>query len=355
MKILHIASENIAGVPLNLVNAERRNGHYSRLIAFYPSPTHQGDDIVLNLPLVNTGFLKWVKSQFHIGTYKHTYKGGNPPVWNPGKLENAFFMIRDRIWKHRIKSLMNFIHNFDIYILDGGVGFLRNGEIIYNLKEMGKKIIIIYLGSDLRSRGAIQSIENIADKIYTVEFDHTFVHPRAEYLFFPFEVNKYLPKRLRKGKEITLCHAPTNRYLKGTHFVIDAMERLKKKYPVKFLLMENVPHRDVIKLKQSECDVLIDQLTDLGGYGYGINSLEALSMGIPCITYINSEYERFIPDHPFINANTKNIQDVVEMVILDEKMREKKGRYGRKWVEKYHSADRISKKIIQGVIKKNDF
>ncbi len=350
MRILHIASENIAGVPLTLVKAERRNGHYSRLITFYPSPTHQGDDVVLKLPFVNTEFLKWGKSLFHIGTYKHTYKEGNPPVWHPGKWEKAFFIFRDNLWEHRIKSMMDFIKSFDIYILDGGTGFLRNGKIIQRLKEKGKKIIIIYMGSDLRSRGAIQVIEDVADKIYTVEFDHTFIHPGAEYLFFPFEVNNYKPKRLRKGKKITICHAPTNRYLKGTHFVMDAMEKLRKKYPVKFLLMENIPHNDVIKLKQTECDILIDQLTDLGGYGYGINSLEALSMGIPCITYINPEYEKFIPDHPFINANTKNIQDIIEMIILNEKIREEKGKYGRKWVEKYHSAGRVSKKIIQGVI-----
>ncbi len=346
MKILHIASENTAGVPLTLVKAERRNGHYSRLITFYPSPTMQGDDIVLNLPLVNTHFLKMGKSMLHLGTYKHTYKTGNPPLWTPDMFEKVFFLFRDKIWEHRIKPLINFIQGFDVYILDGGMGLLRSGKIVEKLKEQGKKIIIIYFGSDLRSRGAIKRIEDLADKIFTVEFDHIFIHPDAQYLFFPFEVGRYEPKELRKGKNITICHCPTNRYLKGTEFVIEAIGKLKRKYPIRFLLMEHIPHEDVIKLKQKECDVLIDQLTDLGGYGYGINSLEALSMGIPCITYINPEYEKFIPDHPFINANVKNIQEVIEGVILNEKLREEKGIYGRKWVKKYHSADNISNKIL---------
>ena len=61
MKILHIASENVAGVPGILVKAEREMGHYSRLMTYFKSPNSQWDDIVLNLPFSNTWSLSGLK------------------------------------------------------------------------------------------------------------------------------------------------------------------------------------------------------------------------------------------------------------------------------------------------------
>ncbi len=347
MKILHIASENIAGVPGILVKAERKQGHYSRLITYFSSPKSQWDDIVLNLPLSNTSNYLPLKRFTKLGTYKHQYRKGNPPEWSPRLPEKMFNLLRDILWYYRVKPMMDFIHSFDLYILDGGMGFLRCGKIIKSIKVTGKKIAILYLGSDLRSRGAFRIIENLSDIIFTTEFDHILIHHDINHIFFPFEVDKFKPKGLLQNEKLTICHAPTNRYLKGTKYLLKAIKNLNEKYDFDFLLMENLPHEEVINLKKKKCDVLVDQLTDIGGYGYGMNSLECLSMGIPCVTYINPAYEKYIPDHPFINANKDNIMEVLEGILKKPDILIKKGWIGRQWAMENHHCMKVSKKMLK--------
>ncbi len=351
MKILHISSENIANVPITFVNAHRRLGHYARLITFFKNSYGFEEDIVLNLPFSKLKTFSGLKKILRLGTYERIGKQ-ELREFNPKFIEKIFFSIRDEFWKRKLSKYLDFIYNFDIYIFYGGMDILRNCEIIRDLKKMGKKIGIIYLGSDLRLRGVIRCVEECAHRIFTVEYDHTLIHPKAEYIFLPFDVWSFNLKIFKKKEFITICQAPTNRFLKGTQYLIDAYEELKEKYPLKLLILENMPHKEVLKIKYEECDILVDQLTDYGGFGYGMNSLEALSMGIPCVTYLNPDYESFIPDHPFINASYKNIKEKLEEIIKDDSLRQKKGFYGRLWVEKYHDSMVVGREIIKKLYEK---
>ncbi len=346
MKILHIASENVAGVPGILVKAERKQGHYSRLMTYFKSPRSHWDDIVLNLPISNTLSLGSLKKTIKTGTYDYSHKEGKPPVWTPKSYEKIFYLFRDALWDFQLGPLKDFIYSFDFYFLDGGLGFLRNGRIVKNLKKMNKKIAILYLGSDVRLRGVLPHIEELADVIFTTEFDHTFIHPGVHYVPFPFEVDKFRKKEILKKDKLTICHAPTKRYLKGTEYVLTAVNTLKGKYDFDFLLIESKPHEKVLRIKKQKCDVLIDQLTDFGGFGYGMNSMECLSMGIPSITYINPEYEKFLQKHPFINANKENITGVLEKVLKDPRILLKKSTESRRWVAKKHNYLNVSKFML---------
>jgi hypothetical protein len=346
MRILHIASENVAGVPGILVKAERKMGHYSRLMTYFKSPRSHLDDVVLNLPFSNTWSFRSLKKKTKVGTYGFEQKEGIPPKWQPKRYEKAFYLFRDIIWDHKIDPLKDFISSFDCYFLDGGLGFLRNGRIIRSIKSRGKKIAILYLGSDVRLRGVFPHIEELADIIFTTEFDHTFIHPEVQYIPFPFEVDKYSKKEILKNYRLTICHAPTKRYLKGTKYVLEAINKLKGKYNFNFLLIENKPHKEVLKIKEQKCDILIDQLTDFGGFGYGMNSMECLSMGIPSITYINPQYDKFLKTHPFINANKDNIEEVLEKVLAKPKMLLKKSAESRSWVVKEHNYMNVSKFML---------
>jgi glycosyltransferase involved in cell wall biosynthesis len=346
MRILHLASENVAGVPGILVKAEREMGHYSRLMTYYKSSRSHWDDIILNLPLSNTSSLKSLKKTTKVGTYGYSHKEGNPPQWDPKTSEKIFNFFRDNIWDLKINHLKKFIFSFDFYFLDGGLGFLRNGKIVEKLKKMNKKIAILYLGSDVRARGVLPHIEGLADMIFTTEFDHTFIHPKAKYVPFPFNVAQFKKKELLKNNKPTICHAPTKRYLKGTEYVLKAVNELKGQFDFDFLLIENKPHEEVLKIKEQKCDVIIDQLTDLGGFGYGMNSMEALSMGIPSITYINPEYEKFLKIHPFINANKDNIKEVLMKILDTPEILLKKSDESREWVLKEHNHLNVSKFML---------
>ena len=49
-----------------------------------------------------------------------------------------------------------------------------------------------------------------------------------------------------------------------------------------------------------QCDIHIDQIGDRGGWGFGMSSLEAMSMGLCCMTQID-KCAPYIKDHPFID------------------------------------------------------
>jgi len=93
------------------------------------------------------------------------------------------------------------------------------------------------------------------------------------------------------------------------------------------------------------CDIAIDQIGDVGGTGYGVNSLETLSMGIPTLTSFTPEFSAFLAGHPFIVVNHDNIAEKLEQVILSGDLRRRKGREGREFVEKYHEAGKVVESI----------
>ena len=191
MKILHFAIENFARVPGNLVRAERALGHESYLMTLFPtSHKFHEEDHCLRMPFVATHSISFLKTFFRSQhTLSNTRKSPNlgPPVWEPkNRFMGQLFDLRDQLWKSRIfKKLRTInIESFDVLFLDGGLGFLRNGKIVTRLKENGLKIGVLYCGSDLRTRGVLPSIENLADVRFTVEYDHVLLDPTLRFLYF---------------------------------------------------------------------------------------------------------------------------------------------------------------------------
>ncbi len=348
-KILHIAVSNIAGVPLEFVRAERARGYYSRLITFTPNPYGFGEDICLNLPWLSDPTQRFLKRLLG-------YKGPTvanlrakpsriPPVWSPSnRLVSWLFDLRDLIWKNKIRRFSQGfdLFGFDVYQLDGGLGFTRRGEIIRRLKQKGKKIVCCYLGSDLRSRGVIPEIDRLSDLNLTLEFDHLSLHPNIHHIFFPFNPWKYRPRE-RRNRRLRICHSPSQRKAKGTEKIISTVKELEKDYPVELVLIESLSHNRAMALLSS-CDIAIDQLGELG---YGISSLETLSMGIPTCTCLLPDYESYIPDHPFVNVNEGNLRKRLIELIENENYRRRKGLEGRYWVESHHDSRQVVKGIYE--------
>ena len=88
VKILHIASENFAGVPFSLVKAERLIGLDSQIISFIGPGRGHPIENVLNMPFAKGFFPKLFRritqSSDKFGNTR--YKGQQRPlVWNPSE------------------------------------------------------------------------------------------------------------------------------------------------------------------------------------------------------------------------------------------------------------------------------
>ncbi len=348
MKILHIAPFNVAGVPMTFVQAERKLGLESRLITMGKNPRNYEEDICLNLPFINFRGLTFIKrilggKERVTVTNKAPDRSEIPLLWNPNIFEKYFFALREKLWLPKVERALHEIgiHEFDVIQLDGGVSFFRDGRDVAKWKAQGKKIICCYTGSDLRVRGVIPQIDAMSDLNVTVEFDHLKLHPDIHHVFFPFEAEKFELAVPPKTGKIRIGHAPTNRAAKGSDVIIAALEKMKEKYPIEIVLIENLPYQQALKIK-STCHIFIDQIGDLG---YGINGLESLAMGIPTCSCLAEGFAEKYPDQPFVVIDEKNIEEKITLLIEEADFRRDKGIDGRKWVKKYHNPVKIAEKI----------
>ena len=68
-----------------------------------------------------------------------------------------------------------------------------------------------------------------------------------------------------------------------------------------------------------------------------MNSVEALSMGLCCVTELPPKYVSFIPDHPFINVDAPSLYNILsELITNKDKIIEQKKK-SITWVNKYHN------------------
>ena len=343
IKILHIAPINTSNVPGAFVQAERQMGFDSNLVTLFRDARNYGDDLCLDLPFIDFIGTRWIKKVVSnpsklVITNRIAEPHQVPLQWQPHSLAEKWLVSsRDRIWKSKVERAIreHGLDQYDIYQLDGGLGFYRNSAFIQKMHSRGKKIICCYTGSDLRTRGVIPTIDNTSDLNVTVEFDHLKLHPNIHHVFFPFEDQKYTPKEFKPNKVLRIGHAPTNRQAKGSDDIIPIVQKLTKIFSIELELIQNQTHQQAIERKRS-CDIFIDQIGDLG---YGINSLESLAMGIPTCSCLADGFEKLYPDHPFVVIDAMNLEEQLVRLITDDSLRSKFAEKGPPWIKSKHTAE----------------
>ena len=348
MKILYISAEHVSGT-LSLFQAEhRRRGDECRFVTFWHSRWDFPDDICLDLPLMPVK--SWVLFLRHAarllrGKDRTASPSRTNPYWTPGRLERALFAWRDHIlWPRMSRAIRE--HNldqFDIVHLDGGLDFTRDARFAKEMSARGKHIVCFYHGSDLRNRGIVREVDELASLRLTCEWDLLELDPRLRYLYLPFETDRFPARDYHFHSPIRVCHATRNPY-KGTAFVERALSELAKKYPVELVLLRNLPYAEALRRKQ-DCDIFVDQLTNAGGWGYGMSSVEAFSMGMPVVTNIPEQMSARLGQNPFVQATPESIQDVLEDLLTDEDRCKSLAAAGHEWVRATHDVRSVGDQL----------
>ncbi len=336
-KILHIAPQNFAGMPLDFARMQSENGYNARLVTIFRNTINFEEDLTLgfNLPVSNAA-KKWRDSKI---TGMKYYKPKNA-------LESIYFKLRDFKNSGVIEKFIddNKLYDYDVYHFDGGMDFYRNLRFAKELRKLGKKIVCCYFGSDLRTRGIFRELDEMSLLNLTVEFDHLRLHKNIHYLFFPYDV-KRTEYNFCKNEKLKIIHSPTNRLYKGTDRILPVIEELKNDFDFEFILAENVSRDKLLEMKRN-CDLSIDQVGGvMGGSGYGKNSIENLSMGLPTITEFYDEYMEFIPENPFICCNIDTLKETLINIFKNRERLKEYSEKGRAWVEKYHSFESVNRRL----------
>ena len=329
-------------MPFDFVKMHRASGFESNLVTLYRNSINFEEDICLDLKLPEGKLSKkWRDSKI------------SPPVYGSIKyiepkniLEKLYFYFRDvKNRKIIYKCIKDFdLWNYDIYHFDGGMDLFRDLRFVKELKKRNKKIVCCYFGSDLRTRGIFRELDGISDLNLTVEYDHLRIHKNINYIYFPFDTDSVKAKKSNNSK-IKIVHSPTNRKFKGTDKIISVINELKSERDFEFILLEKEDRENVLEIKRG-CDIAIDQVGgEMGGTGYGKNSIESLSMGIPTVTEFNEEYLSFIKNNPFIHSTIENLKSNLLNLIDNEKLRNDLSAKGIEWVKEFHSFSSVSKSL----------
>ncbi len=349
LKILHLAPQNYAGVPYSYYRMHIACGDQSRLVTYHKNPLSFPEDICLNLPLPNFKLAKLWRRQ-KVDSREESLST-EAPVFNPKNIfEKLYFDFNDYIKKDTINSAIEKydLNNFDIIHYDAGLDFYRNARQAIEWKKMGKKIVSVFYGSDLRIRGVIKELDEISDLSITSEYDHLALKKDLEYLFYPYDSSELPEKQNEKNEVFTIVHSPTNRKYKGTELIISVIEKIKKEKKINFVLLENCPREEVLEAK-SKSDICIDQVGGtMGGTGYGKAGLESLGIGIPTITNMTQDYQNWLPDNPFVIANNeKELYQSLNELFDNKNLCEEIGAKSKKWLDEYHGYKSVNKKLYE--------
>lgn len=207
--------------------------------------------------------------------------------------------------------------------------------------------------SDKAKRVRIKLLSKYCDGIYALNPDLLNVLPSsAEFLpYSHIDLNEWQATN-SNNERLLLIHAPSHQKVKGTRYIIEAVNRLKKEgVDFDFELIEGLANKEARK-KYEKADLLIDQLL-IGWYG-GL-SVELMALGKPVICYIREEDLKFIPkkmrkDLPVINSTPDSVYTVLKIWLNKsrEELREQ-GMKGRAYVEEWHDPLKVAMKL------KNDY
>jgi len=364
IRVLH-APTAVGGNPQGLARAERLLGLKSRSITYFQSRyQYEVDEVLckrcnrLTFELKRIAFYFKVVKQFDIVHY------------NSGQTLATPLFPPDEERERSVAKWLQWIYYYYTKIL--------NLIELNILKIFGKPIFVTFQGDDARQGdycrqnfriSAATEVENgyytkrsdtekrkriiqfnrFANKIYALNPDLLHVLPRrAEFLpYAHIDLNDWRPINSSSG-EIKVIHAPSHRGVKGTRYVLNAVERLKQEgFDFSFELIEGLSNIEARK-RYENADLLVDQL--LVGW-YGGLAVELMALGKPVICYIRNEDLRYIPDKmrkdlPIINATSDTVYLELKKWIV--KPREEILQYGKKcrmYVETWHNPLKIAKRL----------
>ena len=140
-----------------------------------------------------------------------------------------------------------------------------------------------------------------------------------------------------------VVHAPSKTELKGTRFVLQALDELREEgVPFELRLIEGMSHSEALEWYK-RADLVVDQLV-IGWYG--VLTVEALALGKPVIVRVRDDLRRaFRPEIPVATASPGTIKDVLRTALKDFSYRRALAERARSYVEQVHDIRTVAARL----------
>lgn len=145
-----------------------------------------------------------------------------------------------------------------------------------------------------------------------------------------------------------VLHAPNHKAVKGTQYLVDAVEQLKREgYDIELVLLQRVSN-DRIREAMAEVDLVADQFV-IGWYA--MFAMEAMAMEKPVLCYLRDDLVELyaktgvLPpgDLPILNTGPLGVADRLRWAYAHRDELPELGRRGRAFLEKHHSIEAIGR------------
>ena len=172
--------------------------------------------------------------------------------------------------------------------------------------------------------------------------------PRARWIPNPIDLNKYPYIGVEDHeRKLRIVHAPSDPKVKGTEYVIKAVEELKSEgYEIELDLVKNMPHQEAVE-HYKRADIVVDQL--LVGW-YGVFAIECMALGKPVCVYIREDLKSYLPTpRPLIATSPRDLKEDLRRLIEDASLRSRIGKTARMFAEQVHEADKIAEYLVKEI------
>jgi glycosyltransferase involved in cell wall biosynthesis len=278
----------------------------------------------------------------------------------------------------RLLVLLYAIRKCEAFVFSGTGSIFRFYELPL-LRLLGKKIVVIYFGSDARPpflsgpwrdddgymtdfagahaeakamRRAIRRVERYADQIINhTGTDQFFTRDYVRLAVIGLPVRPVEPtggERPGTGR-IKIVHAPSRPFAKGTHVFRRIIEELRAEgHPIDYAELIGVPNERVLA-ELATCDFVLDEL--YSDVPMAMLATEAAMLGKPTVvgSYYEAGYERDNPDPerpPSLFVPPEKVKDAVRRLVEDPDYRLALGARARDFVLRERSPAAVARRVL---------
>jgi glycosyltransferase involved in cell wall biosynthesis len=290
-------------------------------------------------------------------------------------------MVLDFRGLNKLQKISRYLHYFVKFFPkhNAFIFIFGNSLLPYNLdlpllRLFHKKTIMWFFGSDIRHYESLAAAATEAGIKYFIGKDRR-TEPKAlkrklrmihmvekyvdyilsgptysqlltrEYcrIYAPLDICNIRYNNIPNSRPVVV-HAPSSDESKGTSYVIEAVEQLKREgYGFEFYLFRNTSN---IKVREtlSDADIAIDQLF---AFGAGMFALEAMAAGCAVLGGNIPGFSGLSKELPIIHTNPDNIYQNLKMLLENPELRQELGEKGRKYVEQYHDSRKVASEFLE--------
>lgn len=291
----------------------------------------------------------------------------------PRRLQ-LFFKKKFNIQKNRL--FRKVAKNCDTIIYLGSTIYEDCSDIM-KFKDLGKTVLVIFMGSDIRWYHAMKqefdmyglppaeynpnwysSDQNLIKHLNYLRIsekyaDYIISMPNQSQLsirpYFSYrsilDLDLFQVSEKKQRKKPLIIHAPSSRDFKGTKYILSAVENLKNQLDFDFELVENLSFEQAIEM-YNNCDILISQVLCPSG---GKLAYEGLALGKVVLSLMGRDlgYDEKNPKStPIVDINIFNLEKKLRQLIGNMKLRQRIASKGPAFVKKYNSSEYIANRIL---------